>query len=109
MTAFNAKLRLLENTKREKENSPTHILPIDFTIEEARKAAGYLLDAADKAEKERTTVRIYKGQNDFQEVAGFTSWASLWERNGSLSGSWSPILKKDTPAQGDQAETDLFG
>ena len=108
MTAFNAKLRLLENTKREKENSPTHILPIDFTIEEARKAAGYLLDAADKAEKERTTVRIYKGQNDFQEVAGFTSWASLWERNGSLSGSWSPILKKDTPKQANQPETDLF-
>jgi len=92
--AFTARFRIVENTKRDKDTSPDRKMPIDFTVEQARKAATYLLDAARQAEANGTTVRVYKGKDSYEEVPGFTSWASLW----GDSGSWSPMeLQDDVP------------
>ena len=85
--AFTARFNIVENTKRDKETSPGRKMPISFTVAEARKAAEYLIDMAHKAEVDGTTVRVYKGQDSFEEVPGFTSWASLWGDKGS----WSPM------------------
>lgn len=93
--AFTARFNIVENTKRDKETSPDRKMPISFTVAEARKAAGYLIDMAHRAELDGTTVRVYKGQDSFEEVPGFTSWASLWGDKGS----WSPMAldQSDTP------------
>lgn len=85
--AFTAKLRIIENTKRDRDTAPDRKMPIDFTVDEARKASEYLLSMAAKAERDGTTVRVYKGKDSFTEEPGFTSWASLW----GDAGSWSPM------------------
>jgi len=85
--AFTARFRIIENRNRDKETSPDRKLPIDFTVDHARKAAQYLLDAAKQAEADGTTIRVYKGKDQYEEKPGFTSWASLWGDNGS----WSPL------------------
>jgi|TARA_R100000482_G_scaffold115250_1_gene58186 hypothetical protein len=84
---FKAKFRIVENTKAEKDNDPTHKMPMEFTPDDARAAAQYLIDMANKAEDERTTIRKYTGQNEFSEVTGFTCWLSMWDQ----SGSWAPM------------------
>ena len=84
---FKAKFRIVENTKAEKQNDPTHKMPMEFTPEDARAAAQYLTEMAAKAESEGTTIRKYSGQNDYSEVPGFTCWLSMWDQ----SGSWSPM------------------
>ena len=91
---FKAKFRIVENTKAEKQNDPTHKMPMEFTPEDARAAAQYLIDMANKAEDEGTTIRKYSGQNDYSEVPGFTCWLSMWDQ----SGSWSP-MPMDSPNQ----------
>lgn len=91
---FKAKFRVVENTKAEKENDPTHKMPMEFTPNDARAAAQYLIDMANKAENEGTTIRKYNGQNDYSEVPGFTCWLSMWDQ----SGSWSP-MPLDAPVQ----------
>ena len=85
--AFTARFNIVENTKRDRDTAPDRKMPIDFSVAEARKAAEYLLDMAHKAEVDGTTIRVYKGQDSFEEVPGFTSWASLWGDKGS----WSPM------------------
>ena len=92
---FKAKFRVVENTKAEKENDPTHKMPMEFTPEDARAAAQYLIDMANKAEDEGTTIRKYSGQNDnvFHFKTGFSKLHypfSIWkwivdpERYGEL-------------------------
>jgi hypothetical protein len=85
--AFTARFRIIENTKRDNEKSPDRKLPIDFTVDQARRAAQYLLDAAKQAEADGTTIRVYKGKDQYEEMPGFTSWGSIWGE----SGSWSPL------------------
>lgn len=93
MNAFTARFRIIENTKRDNDKAPDRKLPIDFTVEEARKAATYLMDAARQAEANGTTVRVYRGQDDYEEVPGFTSWGALWGDRGS----WSPMAIEEEP------------
>jgi hypothetical protein len=85
--AFTARFRIVENTKRDNDKAPDRKMPIDFTVDEARKASEYLLSMAAEAEQKGTTVRVYKGKDSFDEVPGFTTWGSLW----GDSGSWSPM------------------
>ena len=84
---FKAKFRVVENTKAEKENDPTHKMPMEFTPDDARAAAQYLIDMANWAEEKGNTIRKYNGQNDYSEVPGFTCWLSMWDQ----SGSWAPM------------------
>ena len=99
-SAFRATLRIIENPFKNKETSPDKKVAIDFTVSNAKKAAQFLLDAAAKAEADGSTVRIYKGLKDFEEVPGFTSWGSLW----GDSGSWSPLPADSQPAPAPKQE-----
>jgi hypothetical protein len=85
--AFTARFRIVDNRNRDNDKAPDRKIPIDFTVEEARKASAYLLDAARKAEADGTTVRVYRSKDNYEEAAGFTTWASLW----GDSGSWAPM------------------
>ena len=100
---FKAKFRIVENTKAEKQNDPTHKMPMEFTPDDARAAAQYLIDMANWAEEKGNTIRKYTGPNEFSEVTGFTCWLSMWDQ----SGSWSPMpldpLQKLRKADPDRA------
>ena len=92
---FKAKFRIVENTKAEKDNDPTHKMPMEFTPDDARAAAQYLIDMANKAEDERTTIRKYTGQNEFSEVTGFTCWLSMWDQ--SWLGTYTKLAARHHP------------
>ena len=86
--AFKSKVRLVANKKREGKQGdfdPDQSIVADFTVSEAEKAAKWLIDSAIKAEAEGTTVRVYSGQNDYEEVPGFSMWGSLWGTSGSFA------------------------
>lgn len=84
-TAFTARFRLMENTKRKDDRSPEQNLVIDFTPEDAMAAASYLMTMAENAEANGTTVRVYSGKNDFAEVTGFSLWGGMWGNSGKIS------------------------
>ncbi len=92
---FKAKFRIVENSKAEKETDPTHKIPMQFSLVDARAAAQYLIDMANNAEKEGTTVRQYKSQSEYVEVPGITCWMSMWDQ----AGSWAPMPPKEQHQQ----------
>lgn len=96
--AFNARFRLMENRNKKGEHSPDQNLAIDFTPDQAMAAANWLMTAAENAERDGSTVRVYRGRDDFEEVPGFTLWGGMWGTSGKIS-----PLKHSTAA-----ETDLF-
>ena len=53
----------------------------------AKKAAKWLMTKAADAELGGSTIRVYKGKNNFEEVEGFTVWGSYWSNNegGTIS------------------------
>lgn len=84
-TAFTARFRLMENTKRKDDRSPEQNLVIDFTPEDAIAAAGYLMTMAENAEANGTTIRVYTGKDNYAEVTGFSLWGGLWGNSGKIS------------------------
>jgi hypothetical protein len=90
--AFNARFRIRENTNRKGDKSPEKNIVVDFTSEEAVKAASYLMTMAELAELDRKTIRVYSGKEEFTEVTGFSLWGGLWGDKGSFA----PI-KPETP------------
>jgi hypothetical protein len=53
-TAFTARFRLMENARRNNDQSPEQNLVIDFTPEDAMAAANYLMTMAENAEANGT-------------------------------------------------------
>ena len=84
-TAFNARFRIMENRKRKGDRDPNENICVDFTPEEARKAAQWLMDKASETEAGSSTIRQYRGRNDYEEVPGFTLWGGIWETTGKFS------------------------
>jgi hypothetical protein len=84
-TAFNARFRLMENSRRKDDRSPEQNLVIDFTPEDAIAAANYLMTMAENAEANGTSIRVYNGKNDYSEVTGFSLWGGMWGNNGKIS------------------------
>ena len=82
-SAFSARVRVVGNNSP-KENSPEKNLIIDFTCEEGRKAAKWILQAVENAEMDGTKIRIYKSQKEYNEVAGFSLWGGMWGNSGRL-------------------------
>ena len=66
-TAVNAKIRIVDNVS-DRDNAPERNLIIDFTHEEADKAANWLAQAAANARMEGTTIRVYRSKSDYDEV-----------------------------------------
>lgn len=84
-TAFTARFRLMDNTKRKDDRAPEQNLVIDFTPEDAMAAANYLMTMAENAEANGTTIRVYTGKNDYAEVTGFSLWGGMWGTSGKIS------------------------
>ena len=89
-SAFSARVRVVGNNSP-KENSPEKNLIIDFTCEEGRKAAKWILQAVENAEMDGTKIRIYKSQKEYDEVAGFSLWGGMWGNSGRIQ----PLPHKD--------------
>ena len=83
--AFNARFRIMKNQNRKNDRSPEHNIAVDFTPEQAMAAANWLQTMAEQAHTQRTTVRVYRGRDDYQDVPGFTLWGGLWGNAGSFS------------------------
>ena len=88
--AFFAKLRFARNNST-KENSPDQNVIIDFTCEEADKAANWIAQAAANARMDGTKIRVYKNKSDYDEVAGFSLWGGMWGNSGRIQ----PMPHKD--------------
>lgn len=85
--AFKSKVRLIDNSKKQQENpdAPPQKLAMDLSIQSASQMAGWLQDKIKEAQNNGSTIREYKGRNDYDEVPGFTMWGSMWEKSGSFS------------------------
>jgi hypothetical protein len=81
---FEARFRF-KARKTVNKNGPDKNLMIDFTPEEAKKAATWLLEKATEAELGDSTIRKYTSKSDYQEIPGFTMWGSFWSNNESGS------------------------
>ena len=88
--AFLAKVRFTRNNSN-KENAPDQNIVIDFTCDEALKAANWLTQAVDIAKMDGTKIRVYKSKSDYDEVAGFSLWGGMWGNSGRIQ----PMPHKD--------------
>ena len=88
--AFIAKLRIVGNNST-KQNAPDQNVIIDFTCDEAEKAAKWILQAVDTAKMAGTKIRVYKSKSDYDEVAGFSLWGGMWGNSGRIQ----PMPHKD--------------
>ena len=83
--AFTAKVRIMTNQNRKSDKSPERNIVIDFTAEQAVLAANYLMSMAESCESERKTIRVYKDQESYTEVTGFSLWGGLWGDKGNFA------------------------
>ena len=90
--AFLAKVRFTRNNSI-KENAPDQNIVIDFTCDDAMKAAYWLTLAVDNAKMDGTKIRVYKNQKEYDEVSGFSLWGGMWGNSGKLA----PLPPKDSP------------
>ena len=90
---FTAKFRFMKAKNKSSDRAPDYNLVIDFTKEEAMKAAQYLMMKGNESEMDGTTVRIYTGKNEYTEEPGFAVWGSLWgdPSDPSSSGKIAPL------------------
>ena len=88
--AFFAKLRIVGNNNTN-QNAPDQNVIIDFTCDEAEKAAKWILQAVDNAKMDGTKIRVYKNKSDYDEVAGFSLWGGMWGNSGRIQ----PMPHKD--------------
>ena len=88
--AFLAKVRFTRNNSN-KENAPDQNIVIDFTCEEADKAANWIAQASANARMDGTKIRVYKSKSDYDEVAGFSLWGGMWGNSGRIQ----PMPHKD--------------
>jgi len=88
-SAFTAKFRLIPNKKRKSGNDCDRYLIIDWTPDEAKKAAKWLLDQADACETPGgSTIRKYSSRTDYEEISGFTMFGSQWSINPDSEEEW---------------------
>ena len=88
--AFNAKFRIVDNNS-DRDNAPERNMILDFTVEEAMKAATFLVKKCEEAEMEGTTIRIYTDKKEYTEQSGFSLWGGMWGNSGRLQ----PLPPKD--------------
>jgi len=75
----------MENRNRKSDKAPEENLVVDFTAEQAVKAANYLMTMAEQAEAKGSKIRIYTGKDEFTEETGFSLWGGKWGNKGSFS------------------------
>ena len=82
-SAFSARFRVVGNNSP-KQNAPEKNLIIDFSCDEAEKAANWLAQAASNARLEGTTIRVYSSKSEYDEVSGFSIWGGMWGNSGRI-------------------------
>ena len=88
-SAFTAKFKFFTNKKKKSGKDCDRYLIVDWTPEEARKAAKWLTDQADTAEmRGGSTIRKYSSKTDYEEVPGFAMWGSQWSVNSDSEEEW---------------------
>ena len=103
-TAFNAKLRIVDNNS-DRENAPDQNVIMDFTCEEAEKAAKWFTQAAETARMDGTTIRVYRSKSDYDEVAGFSLWGGLWGNSGKVAPmNFKPASERTVNVRANQRE-----
>jgi hypothetical protein len=85
--AFKSKVRLIDNSAKQEENpkAPPQKLAMDLSVESAAAMAKWLNDKIAETKNNGSTIREYKGQNDYTETPGFTMWGSMWDKSGTFS------------------------
>ena len=85
--AFKSKVRLIDNSRQQQDNpkAPPQKLAMDLSLNAAERMAAWLNDKIAEAQNNGSTIREYRGQNDYDEVPGFTMWGSMWEKSGTFS------------------------
>ena len=103
-TAFNAKLRIVDNNS-DRENAPERNVIMDFSCEEAEKAANWFKQAAENARMEGTTIRVYRSKSDYDEVTGFSLWGGLWGNSGKVAPmNFKPASERTVNVRANQRE-----
>lgn len=97
--AFTAKYDLVSNAKKIAEkgnpNLPPMQIAVNFTPEDAVKAAQWLMAKADECHREGTTMRVWDAQTKTAtNVPGFTLWGACWGQRGEFS----PLMPQGAPA-----------
>jgi len=90
---FTAKFRFMKVKEKKSDRGPDNNLVIDFTVEEAKKAAAYLNEMAATAQMSGKSVRVYTGKNEYTQEPGFSVWGSMWgdPTDPSSSGKIAPL------------------
>jgi hypothetical protein len=89
-SAFTARFRLIPNKKKKSGNDCDRYLIIDFTPEDAKDAAKWLLAQAEKCEVPGgSTIRKYSSRTDYDEIPGFTLFGSQWSINPDSNDDWT--------------------
>ena len=91
-SAFTARFKFIGNRKKKSGNDCDRYLLIDFTPEEAKKAAKWLTDQATAAETPGgSSIRKYSSRTDYEEIPGFTNLAAsgqlilIQKKNGLMA------------------------
>ena len=89
-SAFTARFRLIPNKKRKSGTDCDRYLFIDFTPEDAKDAAKWLLAQAEKCEVPGgSTIRKYSSRTDYDEIPGFTLFGSQWSIDPDSEEEWT--------------------
>ena len=88
-SAFTARFKFIANRKKKSGNDCDRYLLIDFTPEEAKKAAKWLTDQAAATEAPGgSTIRKYSSRTDYEEIPGFTIFGSQWSVDPNSEEEW---------------------
>ncbi|QDP68190.1 MAG: hypothetical protein Unbinned1007contig1000_2 [Prokaryotic dsDNA virus sp.] len=97
--AFTAKFRVVDNHS-DASNAPEKNMILDFTVEEAMKAASFLVQKCEEAETKNTKIRIYTDKKEYHEESGFSLWGGMWGNSGRLQ----PLPPQDASQSNSRAE-----
>ena len=88
-SAFTARFKFIANRKKKSGNDCARYLLIDYTPEEARKAAKWLIAQADACDTPGgSTIRKYSSRTDYEEIPGFTIFGSQWSIDPHSEEEW---------------------
>ena len=88
-SAFTARFKFIRNKKKKSGTDCDRYLLIDYTPEEARKAAKWLIAKADECDTPGgSTIRKYSSRTDYEEIPGFTIFGSQWSIDPDSEEEW---------------------
>lgn len=81
-SAFRSAARYYDNRRNKtKETQPDWKVLMDFTAEDAVKAAEWFMAMADDCQVNHTKIRKYDKEGNYEEVTGFTTNIGFWQKD----------------------------